>query len=73
MDTSTAGELVQELDHLPPDEEVPADLLLQALPSRFELSYVESALTQWSEIAEMYGRDAHPEVDAFLRAVRDVL
>ncbi len=70
---TTVSELMKELAELPADQEVPPDLLLHALPSRFELSYVEAALSQWSEIGESYGRDFHPEVDVFMALLYDVL
>lgn len=70
---ATVAELTKELAGLPADQEVPATLLLSYLPRNIELSYVEAALSQWRETAESYGRDCHPEVDAFLRAVYEVL
>ena len=73
MHTTTVGELIEELAGLPADQEVPADLLLHALPSRYELSYVEAALSQWSETAETYGGGLNPEVDAFVALLQDVL
>lgn len=70
---TTVAELTKKLAGLPAEQEVPATLLLSSLPSRIELSYVEAALSQWRETAESYGSGCHPEVDAFLAAVYEVL
>ena len=63
----TVRELADELSTLDPDEEVPTDLLLR--PLNLELSYVEAALSQWFEIAEMFGRTDDPEVKRFYNEV----
>lgn len=69
----TVDALMQELASLTPGEPVPADTLLDALASHVEWSYIHSALSEWLEIADMFGRDCNPEVDEFLRLLSESL
>jgi hypothetical protein len=67
------GELKHELATLASDEPAPADLLLAALEGRVDWSYIQSALSEWSEIAAVFGRENNFEVDQFLCLLSEVL
>ena len=53
-------------------ENVPLGFVLGFFSSDV-LSHVESALSEWDSMTEMFGRDLHPEVDEFLTCLRDAL
>lgn len=69
---TAAEELRDALKEFDDHENVPLGFVLGFFSSDV-LSHVESALSEWDSMTEMFGRDLHPEVDEFLACLRTAL